>query len=209
MECIKITMTMYTYSGEWDDIADKFIKDLNSCLSLRTLNNTSVLLKNLVAEINQLKIFFDCQNGCGMTRISLKLFDGTEIMSVIVEDVIGTVPDDMQHEILNFLLELCQKAIECIDERIPILKKTNETQRRKTLLYSIIFVTLGTFLEMFHTNIINAISENLNIENITMIDILLKIFSLIFLLGANIYPLQLFKELAIEIGIFKENTREK
>ncbi len=110
---------------------DRIIEDLNSCLSLTTLNNAYTFYKGLITEISLLRILFDCENGCGVTKISLKLFDGTEFMQILLDDYINTISVDMQSEILKLLLELCEKATECIDKRIPIVNEINKELRKK------------------------------------------------------------------------------
>lgn len=127
----------YSCFGKWEDIEDNIIKELNDCLSLTILSNAFTFYKSLITEINQSGIFFHCENGCGKTRISLKLSNGTEFASLLIDDSMDTVSEDDQHEILEALLELCEKATECIEKRIPIVKKIN----RKTTLDSMIFIS--------------------------------------------------------------------
>lgn len=194
-------MNVLSYSGKWEDMLDRIIEDLNSCLSLTTLNNAATFYKGLITEISHLRILFDCENGCGVTKISLKLFDGTEFMQILVDDYINTISVDMQREILKLLLELCQKAIECIDKRTPIVEKINKELRKKDTLNFIICMASSVFLLSFYTNIANIIVENVNINGIDLnilqiaISIVLKISGLIFLTKASIIPLQhMFRE---------------
>lgn len=127
----------YSCSGKWKDIEDNIIKELDNCLSLTILSNAFALYKSLITEINQSGIFFHCENGCGKTRISLKLSNGTEFASLLIDDSMDTISEDDQHEILEALLELCEKATECIEKRIPIVKEMN----RKATVNSIIFTS--------------------------------------------------------------------
>lgn len=127
----------YSYSGKWENIEDTIIQELNNCLSLTILSKSLAFYKILITEINQSGIFFHCEIGCGKTRISLKLSDGTEFASLLVDDSIDTISEDDQHEILKALLELCEKATECIEKRIPIVKKIN----RKATVDSMIFIS--------------------------------------------------------------------
>lgn len=183
-------------SGGLEDVENKVIKDLSDCSSLTRLNAALTVFKYLIDEINQSKVFFHCESNCDKTRISLKLSDGTEFASLLIDDSMDTLSESEQHEILDALLELCEKAIDCIEKRIPVVKEINRVQVKKIVLDSTIFMTLGFLGVVFHTNIVDKIVEILNINGSDLsifqfiMNHVLEILALIFLLKAGIIPLQ-------------------
>ena len=201
------------WEDAWKDIEDKITDGLNSCLSLKKLSKALTFYKSLIIEINQSRIFFHCENGFGKTKIAFKLLDGTEFMNMLIDDSIDIVPEDMQGEILEFLLKLCEKAIKCINERIPIVEKTNRIQGKKYALNLIIFVTLGVFLSAFHTNIAEKIIESVNVNGIDLdifqfvINTVLEFLGLAFLIKAGIIPLQYILSEYVEISTGNSNEK--
>lgn len=131
-----------------EDMKKKIIDDLTGSTSLKYLRCALVFYKGLLIETSNSRISFECKVNYGMTQISVKLCDGTEFMQMTTDSCFDTVPEDMQREIITFLIDLCNCAINCINSRISIVEEINRKQRKKDNTKLIIFMTVGLLLNI-------------------------------------------------------------
>lgn len=123
-------------SGSLEDMKKKIIDDLTGSTSLKYLRCALIFYKGLLIETSNLRIIFECKVNYGMTQISVKLCDGTEFMQMTTDSCFDNVPEDMQKEIITFLIDLCNSAINCINSRISVVEE----------LKIIIYMSIGFFL---------------------------------------------------------------
>lgn len=138
-------------SGSLEDMKKKIIDDLTGSTSLKYLRCALVFYKGLLIETSNSRISFECKVNYGMTQISLKLCDGIEFMQMTTDSCFDTVSEDMQKEIIRFLIDLCHNAIDCINSRIPVVEEINIKQRKKDNTKLIIFMTVGFLLTIAYT----------------------------------------------------------
>lgn len=189
-------MNIMVSGGSFDEMKkeyqEKINEDLNNSCSLKYLNNALRFYNALMTEIENLRTFFDCEIGCGVTKICIKLTDSTVFMQMVVDGCFDTVPEYMQSEIFKFLIEWCKNSIECIVKRIPVVTK----QIKKDIVSSIIMLLSTVFITTFHIRITDIIVSCLNIGSEYLdtvklvINFVFKIAGLALLIKVWITPLR-------------------
>ncbi len=184
------------------------INALNDCTSLATLHHFYDFYKNLANEIKQSNIFFHCESGCGKTKVTIKSLYGTEFMYFLVDDSIELVPEDIQCEILQSVLELCKEAMECIEKRLPVAEKMDRKNRKEEMFNLVTCIVPGISLSiagvsLHDTDIASHIAEFLGIADseIPIIAFACEVMGAIFMITAGFITLKSFIRRNFNIGI--------
>lgn len=135
-------------SGSLEDMKKKIIDDLTGSTSLKYLRCALAFYKGLLIETSNLRISFECKVNYSMTQISVKLCDGIEFMQMTTDSCFDNVPEDMQKEIITFLIDLCNSVINCINSRISIVEEINREQIKSEHTKLIIYMAVGLLLNI-------------------------------------------------------------
>ena len=114
----------------WEETEEKTLENINSCCCVSQLKDSRLIFKSMIEHIKQSQLFFRCESNNHITKISVSLRE-EEFMSILVKEKILTVSEDMQTEISVMLQELCEKAIDCINKRIPVIEDFVEIKKEK------------------------------------------------------------------------------